>query len=380
MNWQTIAIAPLAAAILTGCASVDPRNMPQSDYDKTETFRIPDEDVPVFKKLIKAKKKTISICVNTDAVANQIDMAMAGQGLQAELQSALDDLGFLRTVTANEDLLGFMNAGYGGDAPQDLPDYILLCKLTSVSSVKDGAVKTVGAATTAGMGVGALVAAGEGNTASALGLGGGAVAAGAATAALVPQKVNIRTYFELYDREAGATIYSETIAKEQPGVSESAVANAVLQLFGVAAKEYVEQIASKIGPVGQVLKTTGGGRYAYISLGSESGLASDGYVQFLRKETLDDSIITADEEEDEEESADDKKIGRKESIDFESVAEGRVVVVKPSPLLEAKRAWVEVLQFDEKAPLIKKGMAVRIIPVPRKAGWLQHIGIGSLGE
>ena len=380
MNWQTIAIAPLAATILTGCASVDPRTMPQSDYDKTETFRIPDEDVPVFKKLITSKKKTISICVNTDAVANQIDMAMAGQGLQAELQSSLDGLGFLRTVTANEELLGFMNAGYGGDAPRDLPDYILLCKLTSVSSVKDGAVKTAGAATTAGLGVGALVAAGEGNKASALGLGGGAVAAGAATATLVPQKVNIRTYFELYDREAGATIYSKTIAKEQPGVSESAVANAVLQLFGVAAKEYMEQVASKIGPVGQVLKTTGGGRYAYISLGSESGLASDGYVQFLRKETLDDSIITADEEEDEEENEDDKKIGRKEFIDFESVAEGRVVVVKPSPLLEAKRAWIEVLKFDEKTPLIKKGMPVRIIPVPRKAGWLQHIGIGSLGE
>ena len=379
MNYSSIAVTAIGAALLTGCASVDPRNIPQTEYDKTETFRIPEEDVPVFKKLIKSQKKTITLCVNTDAVVNQIDTATAGQGLQAELQSALDGLGFLRTVSANDDLIGFMNAGYGGDAPQDLPDYILLCKLTYVSSVKDEMVKTVGAATTAGMGVGTLVAAGEGNKTSALGLGGATLAAGAATATMVPQKVNIRTYFELYDREAGATIYSKTIAKEQPGVAESGVGNAIMSLFAVAAKEYMEQIASKIGPVGQVLKTTGGGKYAYISIGSESGLAKDGYVQFLRKEQLDDSIIVAGDD-DEDDDGDDKKIGRKEHIDFESVTEGRVAVVKPSPLLEGTRAWIEVLKFDKNAPLVKKGMPVRVIPVPRKAGWLQHFGIGSIGE
>ena len=32
---------------------------------------------------------------------------------KAELQSALDGLGFLRTVTANDELIGFMNVGYG---------------------------------------------------------------------------------------------------------------------------------------------------------------------------------------------------------------------------------------------------------------------------
>lgn len=381
MNYNSIAVSVIGAALLAGCASVDPRNMPQSEYDKTETFRIPDEDVPVFKKLIKSQKKTISICVNTDAVANQIDIATAGQGLQAELQSALDGLGFLRTVSANDDLIGFMNAGYGGDAPQDAPDYILLCKLIYVSSVKDAAVQTAGAGTAAGLGTGGLVSAGEGNKASALGLGGGALAFGAAALTMTPQKVNIRAYFELYDREAGATIYSRTIAKEEPGVAASGVGNAVMSLFSVAAKEYMEQIAFKIGPVGQVLKTTGGGKYAYISLGSASGLAKDGWVQFLRKEQMDDSIVVADEDEDEDEGeGDDKKLGRKENIDFESVAEGHVAVVKPTPLLEEKRAWVEVEGFDKKNPLVKKGMAVRIVPVPRKAKWYSHLGIGSIGD
>ena len=376
MNYKSITLALAGAAMLAGCASVDPRNMPQTDYDKSESFSIPEEDVPVFKKLIKSDRKTISLCVNTDPVASQIDAAMAGQGLQAELQSALDGLGFLRTVSANEDLLSFMNAGYGGDAPQDLPDYILLCKLTSVSSVKDAAVQTAGAATTAGLGIGALIGAGEGNKTSALGMGGGAVAAGAAIATMMPQKVNVRTYFELYDREAGATIYSRTIAKEEAGVANSGVVNAVQKLFALAAKEYMEQIASKIGPVGQVLKTTCGGKYAYISLGSEAGLAKDGYVQFLKREQYgdDDVIVTDDGGEDD---GDDKKIGRKEAIDFESVAEGRVAVVKPTPLLEGRRAWIEVLNFDKENPLVKRGMPVRIVPVPRKGGWLSHIGIGG---
>ena len=363
-------------ALVAGCSTVDPRTLPQNEYDKTEAFHIPTEDIPIFQKLIRSERKTITLCVNTDAVAGQIDAATAGQGLQAELQSALDSLGFLRTVSANDDLMSFMNAGYGGDAPQDLPDYILLCKLTYVSSVKDTAVQTISAGTAAGLGIGGLVAGAEGNKASALGMGGGAVAAGVAAAAMVPQKVNIRTYFELYDREAGATTYSRTIAKEEPGVAASGVGNAVQRLFSVAAKEYMEQVASKIGPVGQVLKTTGGGKYAYISLGSASGLAKDGWVQLLKKEVLADSIIVADDADDAE-NEDDKKLGRKEHIDFESVAEGHVAVVKPIPLLEEKRAWVEVERFDEKHPIIKKGMAVRIVPVPRKAGWLEHIGIGS---
>jgi hypothetical protein len=377
MDYKTLVLAATSAALLAGCASVDPRNTPQTDYDKTEMFRIPEEDVPIFKKLIKSEKKSISLCVNTDPVAGQIDVATAGQGLQAELQSALDSLGFLRTVSANDDLLSFMNAGYGGDAPQDLPDYILLCKLTYVSSVKDAAVQTIGAATTAGLGIGTLVAAGKGNTTTALGMGGATVAAGAATATMVPQKVNIRTYFELYDREAGATIYSRTIAKEEAGVANSGIGNSVQRLFSLAAKEYMEQVASKIGPVGQVLKTTGGGKYAYISLGSDAGLAKDGYVQFLKKEQYgDDDVIVSDDGEEEGES-DNKKIGRKETIDFESVTEGRVAIVKPTPLLEGRRAWIEVLNFDDDNPLVKRGMPVRIVPVPRKGGWLSHIGIGG---
>ena len=379
MDYKKLAFALAGAALLVGCSSVDPRIISQTDYDKNESFRIPEEDIPVFKKLIKSERKTITLCVNTDPVSDQLNAAKAGQGLQAELQSALDSLGFLRTVSANDELISFMNAGYGGDAPQDLPDYILLCKLTYVSAVKDTAVQAAGLGAAAGLATGALVTGAEGRTPTALGLGGGAVAAGAAAATMVPQKVNIRTYFELYDREAGATIYSKTIAKEEAGVAGSAVGNAVQRLFALASKEYMEQVASKIGPVGQVLKTVGGGKYAYISLGSDAGLAKDGYVQFLKKEQYgdDDVIVTDDGDDDDGDGKDDKKIGRKESILFESVTEGSVAVVKPTPLLEAKRAWIEVLNFDDDNPLVKRGMPVRIVPVPRKGGWLSHFGIGG---
>ncbi len=380
MNYRTLVpLTALAAVVFLaiGCASVDPRNIPQTNYDKSEVFRIPDEDVPIFKKLIKSEKRSIALCVNTDAVAGQIDTAMSGQGLQAELQSALDSLGFLRMVTANDELVSFMNAGYGGDSPADIPDYILLCKLTHVSAVKDAALQTVGAATTAGLAIGTLAAASEGNRTSALGMGGGAVAAGAATATMVPQKINIRTYFELYDREAGATVFSRTIAKEEAGVAESGVVNAVLRLFALASKEYMEQVASKIGPVGQVLKTTGGGKYAYISLGSDSGLSKDGYVQFLKREKNDDGVIVTDDGEDNTDDRDSKELKRKERLNFESVAEGCVIKAKPTPLVEGNRAWIEVIRYDEDNPLVKRGMPVRIIPVPRKGGWLSHIGIGG---
>ena len=380
MNYRTFiatASAGIAAIFLVaGCAAVDPRNIPQTDYDKSETFRIPEEDVQVFKKLIKSEKKSVAINVNTDAAAGQIDAAMAGQGLQAELQSAIDSLGFLRCATANDDLVSFINAGYGGDAPQDLPDYILLCKLTYVSSVKDSALQTAGAATTAGLGIGTVAAASEGKQTSALTMGSGALAVGAATVMMIPRKVNIRTYFELYDRDAGATIYSRAIAKEEAGVAESGVENAILRLFALASKEYMEQVASKIGPMGQVLKTTAGGKYAYVSLGSDAGLAKDGYVRFLRCEKYDDDVIVSDDEEDAE-GQDGKKMGRKESLNFESVAEGRVVVVEPTPLVEAKRAWVEVVNYEKGNPLVKRGMAVQIVPVFRKGGWLSHLGIGG---
>ncbi len=378
MDFRYLApLSMMALLLLIGCASVDPRTIPQTDYDTGEPYKIPDEEMPIFKKLVKSAKKSISVQVDTTPATNAgLDTANAGLNLSAELQSALDGLGFLRTVSANDDLVAFVNSGYDGDSPADLPDYILLCRLTYVSATKDTTVQTVGAATTAGLGIGTLAAAGEGKTTSALPLGGGTAAAAAATAMMIPRTVMVKTYFEIYDRSEGATRYSKVISKEEKGVAESGIPNAIQRLFALAAKEYMEQIAYKIGPIGIVIKTTGGGRYAYISLGQEAGLATDGRVQFLKREVSDlgDLAVSdyVEEEEDKKEGQEPSKLGARESLPLESVADGHVL---ESVLPEATRAWVEVDSYNKKAPLVRRGMAVRLVPVPREDGFFARFGL-----
>lgn len=373
-----VRVPALAAALLavfaTGCSTADPRALPQSAHDTTSVYRMPAEDVPVFKKMIRSARRSISVQVDTSpAAASGIDVANAGVNLNAELQSALDGLGYLRVVTANEDLLSFVASGYGGAPPADMPDYILLCRLTHVSAPKDAMVRTAGAGSTAGLGIGTLVAAGEGKTSSALGMGGGTVAAGAATATMVPHRVRIKAYFELYDHIAGTTRFSKVVAKEENGVSAPEIPDAIQRLFATAAGEYMEQVASKIGPVGIVIKTTGNGRYAYVSLGEEAGLRGDGRVQFLKRESgeYDDFAVT-DYAEEGGGAGNAAKLSRKERLPLESVADGHVV---PSIAPEPTRAWIEVEHHDPNAPRVSRGMAVRLVPRNRKGNFLSRFGL-----
>ncbi len=370
-----VMLAGVLIALGTGCSTVDPRGLPQTAYDSTTIYKLPAADIPVFKKMIRSARRSISVQVDTTPVEKTgINVLNAGVSLNAELQSALDSFGFLRAVTANEDVLQFVVSGYDGTAPRDMPDYILLCRLTHVSSAsKDAMVKTAGAATTAGLGTGTLIAAVEGKTSSALGLGGGTVAAGAATATMVPHRVRIKTYFELYDCMEGMTRFSKVIAKEENGVSSPEIPDAIQRLFAIAAGEYMEHVASRIGPVGIVLKTTGNGRYAYISLGQEAGLAQDGCVQFLQRESgeYDDFAVTdyADEEED---GGSGGKLFRKERLPLESVADGTVV---KGLTVEPTRAWVEVKNYDDENPRVCRGMAVRLVPSDRHGNFLSRFGL-----
>lgn len=369
-----LAAACLAAFLAAGCASVDPRAIPQTAHDTTVTYRMPAEDIPVFKKMIRSARRSISVQVDVSAAAaSGIDAANAGVNLNAELQSALDGLGYLSVVTANEDLLAFVASGYGGAAPAEMPDYILLCRLTHVSAPQDAMVKTAGGAATAGLGIGTLVAAGEGKTSSAMGMGGGTVATGVATATMVPHRVRIKAYFELYDNIMGTTRFSKVISKEENGVPEPEIPDAIQRLFATAAGEYMEQVASKIGPVGIVIKTTGNGRYAYISLGEEAGLRGDGRVQFLKRESGEyDEFAVTDYAEEGGSAGGGAKLARKERLPLESVADGKVVsAVAP----EATRAWIEIEHYDPNAPRVSRGMAVRLVPRNRRGNFLSRFGL-----
>lgn len=364
----------LIAAFLMGCGTVDPRTIPPTALDE-ETYVFPAEDRDALQKLVRAKgKPTISVNVNTSAVTQPgLDLNNVAVNLQGEIQSALDSLAFLRVVTANDDLIAFVNSGYGGEAPADLPDYILLARLTYVSATRDTSVTAIGALATVAGATGTGVAAAEGKTTSAVAMGIPTAGAAAATAMATPNKVNVKVYFELYDRGEGRTMFSKMIAKEESGVMDSGISDAVQRLLAWAASEYMEQIVHRIGPIGIVMKTAGGRRYAYISLGEEAGLKSDGRVQFLQLEEkftdIDvDSYVDPENEEEKD------KANAKPRLTFESVADGHVC---GGLLPEPKRAWVEVDGYDKSNPRVKKGMAVRLVPVSRKEGFFARFGIGG---
>ena len=383
--------AAALALLAAGCATVDPRTVPQTVYDQSSPYAFSEEDKPLLKKTLKSKRRTISVQVDTSPVSSEsVDMASVGVNLHAELQSALDSVEFLRTVSANDELMAFVNAGYGGDgvASPDLPDYILLCRLTFLSVANDNAAPATLGGLSAALGLTTAAAAAEGKDTTTALSGSGTAMAGGAALLVAPQRVNVKAYFEIYDREEGQTRFSKILAKEERGVAGSGVENAVQRLLAGAAAEYMEQVMYKIGPIGLVMKTSGNGRYAYISLGQEAGLASDGCVQFLRKEdaTFEEYDLTSfssDETEDgnEEEVSAPKKKGKGKAatakkaptrLPLESVADGHVV---QNVLPEPNRAWVEVDNFDEERPLVKRGMLVRLVPVSRKEGFMARFGL-----
>ncbi len=307
--------------------AIDPRTVEQTKWDLGQEYRFPPEDIPALKKMLRQKSKSISVNVDTSLVKDSgFDLASVRRSIQADVQDKLNDLGFLHPVSANWDLIDEVNAENGVDAQADVPDYILICRLTYANVSYD----------------------------------------------TNPVSVSFKAYFELYDREENATRFSKTISKIGVKALPSGVEDTMQGLFTTAAVEYMEQIADQIGPVGIVIETRGGGRYAYVSLGTKAGLTAGGRVQFLQKmdDSLADLIATsyaADEDESDEDydprNKGKRALDRRARLPLASVSDGHVV---ESTLPEHTAAWIEVDKFNIRNPLVKKGMAVRIVSMPRK--------------
>lgn len=305
---------------------MDPRTVAQTAWDKKK-YEFSSEDKNALEKMVKtARQKSIAIAVDASTVKSSgFNLQSVGSSLVADLSSEIDGLGFLRVVTefGNEQLLSFIEGGYGKASTVEIPDYILLCRLTYVS----------------------------------------------ATPQWNPKKVMIKAFFQIYDRSVSATRFSKTITKEEPRPDSGPASDTVMRLFAVTAKEYMEQITGEIGPVGIVMKTTGGGRYAYISLGEKAGLVANGRVQFFKSGGNDFGGLVVDsytdEDDDDAPGTGSKRVQnlkRRAEINWESVADGHV---SEGTLPEPTRAWVVVENFDKNNPLVMPGMGVRIVPVSR---------------
>lgn len=308
---------------------MDPRTVKQTTWDTKKTYEFPQEDHDALMKMVKtARQKSIAIVVDTVAVKESgFDLRSVGSSLVADLSSEIDGLSFLRVTTdyASEQLLSFIEGGYGNTLMSEIPDYIVLCRLTYAS----------------------------------------------ATSQWNPERVVIKAFFQIYDRSVNATRFSKTITKEETRPSKGKASDTLIQLFTVTAKEYMEQITGEIGPVGVVMKTSGGGRYAYISLGEKAGLVENGRVQIFKSVSNDFGGLVVDsytdEDDDDAPGTGSKRVSnlkRRAEVNWESVADGHV---SEGTLPEPNRAWVVIENFDKNNPRVMPGMGVRIVPVSRKA-------------
>lgn len=311
----------------------DPREAEQTAWDKS-TYRFSESDRETLKKMIGRSRKSIAVNVDASPLKKAgLDLDQLAVALQADIQGQLGSLPYLRPISANRELIDFINSEWGGSPTQDVPDYILLCRLTYANVSRQGAKAAV----------------------------------------------SVKAYFEIYDRAAGAARHSTTISKIGEKDSGTGVDDTMQELFTVAAVEYMERIADKIGPIGIVAKTSGNGRYAYVSLGTEAGLVAGGRVQIMEKmggdDDLSDLIPTSYVSEDDEGGGGVGTLDRGANLPLSSVADGHVV---ESTLPEPMFAWVEIDKYDPKSPRVKKGMAVRIVPMPRERRQLAPTHTGNV--
>lgn len=300
--------------------AIDPRSVDQTAWDQSG-YWLSASDKETLKKMIGRSRKSIAVNVDASPLKNSgFNLDQLAVSLQSDIQGQLGSLPYLRPISANRELVNYINSEWGGKPTQDVPDYIVICRLTYANVSRQGYQSTV----------------------------------------------SVKAYFEIYDRAAGAARHSTTISKIGEKDSGTGTDDTMQELFTTAAAEYMERIADKIGPVGIVTETRGNGRYARVSLGTDAGLVAGGRVQILEKiggdDDLSDLIPTSYVSEDDKGGGGVGTLDRGDNLPLVSVADGHVV---ESTLPEPMFAWVEIDKYDPRKPRVKKGMVVRIVPMPR---------------
>ena len=295
------------ALLVASCASVDPRTAALTYYDTQAVYKLPSDAGAAVQTLSGPGRRAVAVRVNPNAIElSRVDLPDAATVLQDETSGALSALGFVRVVPAEDDVVSFLEGDCKGAVPDDLPDFAVFCNSVRLASVREDSTTEPGA-----------------------------------PAPNPTRLVTVKTQFALYDNLEGRVRFRQTISKEAAGVNIEDGPSCAEKLLVEAARDYVGQIGDEIGPVGTVLRTTGNGRYAYVSLGRDSGLVVGGRVRVYRVEN--DSPLASDDDDDDDEDEDQPvaKVAKKPVVKKKPVAKA---VEKPV----AKAAEKPVAKAPEK--------------------------------
>lgn len=272
---RSFVLAAALALLGAGCATVDPRTAPLTIHDLSQPYSFPAEDRSSLKETIRPVRPTIAVAVNASRADPEVsDPSQFGKRIKSEIGSALRVHKFLRLIATSRSVADFANDEFRAakGVPANLPDYVLLARIDSVKTTEDDP-------SSAGSGLGAQLSAGWNKLSSSL--------SSSTTTNAPPEPrhtVIVKVHFKLYDQAAGQAAKIQTISKQRSGVLKNDIEAEALRLAVAAAREHLETFVGEIGPVGRVLKTACGGRYAYIELGQEAGAVSGGRVRFLKRE------------------------------------------------------------------------------------------------
>lgn len=344
--------------LLTGCAAIENPMAVRTGARDSLVYAAGMERT----QRLKESQRTIDVFVDCDQVVlNSPGNAMTPLEARALLASQID--GVLRArlqkfpffrVTAGESLMArvrsrrLANDAEGGVAPhleqRERADYTILARIDSVYTHGDGSVGNA-----ASLGGSGTVAAGiEEHSKETSAIGG--FVSGLATA-FEPNVVEIGMTFELYDNAKGRTVHAERIDRTCRGMSKHNTGSAILQAARECVAEYGDVLAREYGQESRVLATRGDGKYAWVSLGRKSGVASGTHVMFYEFTDAGDVMESWDKVE-------------------QPIAYGVVVGVPTEDT-----CWVKVERYTSVS--VRKYHYVKPISVPRQNGLLGRIGIGD---
>ena len=242
-----------------GCASVDPRTVPQTVHDLSH-YSFPAADGFSETNLVRLGRSRVAVVVDVSrASARVVNTSRLEDTLKLEIDKDLRAHEFLNVIPAPKAVTDFANGGFrdGGDAAKAHFDYVLLASVAAVGTAID---------TTQLSRIDELMQK-------------------VSSAPSEPRyHADVIIDFKVYDLVAGGVTHSETVSKVRSGVERSNIENVIMQLSSDAVQDFSKQLIGEIGPVGRVLKTTGDGRYALIELGRSSGIVPGGQVQILKRE------------------------------------------------------------------------------------------------
>ena len=346
----------ILSACLSGCA-VSPLTQVQGDRD-FETYVIPNTiQYRIEKTREMLTSKEISVLVDQHALsesklvtANQIPMIR--ENLRTDITTRLLSIPFFHIQPVNpltekmtaQEYKAFIdkkirNKPTATDplGKDNLPDYTVIASITYISSTtgnrQDHPIQTT--STLEGPGDQTVTSSfQEADTDQE-----------SPSNFTAPDSIVVKMAMEFYDCKNQKPFFSRVIHRKVSDIADQSIQDSIIQGLSDCAKEYTEFIANKLGnwKRGRVLKTVGNGRFARISMGSDSGLDQGSMIAFYEFENANIEDFSDNP------SSSDIDL----ELPVEAIAFGQVVNSVP---IEKSAAWVQIR--DWKKVSVKQGQLV----------------------